>query len=42
MARGNRDIDQEREIAIFDLLDENVFGLLDHDRGPYRLLLGIS
>lgn len=42
IARGNRDIDQEREIAIYDLLDDNAFGLIGHDRGPYRLLLGIS
>lgn len=40
------EVEHERRIAIFDLLEENVFGLSDQPgknlpEGPYRLLLGI-
>ena len=41
IARQNRDIEQEREIAILDLLDSNCFKVGELDRGPYRLLLSI-
>ncbi|MBI1386447.1 MAG: UPF0262 family protein [Rhizobiales bacterium] len=42
IARQNRDIEHEREIAILDLLDANAFRLQGIERGPYRLLLGLS
>lgn len=33
------DAEHERRVAIFDLIEENSFALLDHDRGPYALTL---
>ena len=33
------DADHERRVAIYDLLEENRFTLLNHDGGPYRLTL---
>ncbi len=46
LARPTAEIEQERRVAIFDLLEENVFGLpAREDRpvppGPYRLGLSI-
>lgn len=35
------DRDQERRVAVFDLLEENSFALLSGPQGPYRLRLGI-
>jgi len=37
-----RQIEQEREIAIYDLLEGNSFELVGSDGGPYHLLLGIE
>ncbi|MEI9932299.1 MAG: UPF0262 family protein [Rhizomicrobium sp.] len=37
-----RQIEQEREIAIYDLLEGNSFQLVGSDGGPYRLVLGIE
>lgn len=39
--RAAPDIEHEREVALFDLLEENSFGLNGHDGGPYRLILGV-
>lgn len=39
--RGAANIDHEREVAIYDLLDSNSFALSDRDAGPYRLQLSI-
>jgi uncharacterized protein (UPF0262 family) len=33
------DIEQERRVAIFDLLEENRFALAEGPEGPYRLML---
>jgi len=41
IARGNANIDHEREVAIFDLLDANSFALAGRDDGPYTLVLSI-
>ena len=46
LARPTPEIEQERRVAIFDLLEENVFGLPARDGrnipdGPYRLHLAI-
>ena len=46
LARPTPEIEQERRVAIFDLLEENVFGLPVRDGreipvGPYRLHLAI-
>ena len=35
------DVDHERKVAIFDLLEDNLFHVTDHDCGPYRLKLSI-
>ena len=37
---ANANIDHEREVAIYDLLDANSFALEGQAEGPYRLLLG--
>ena len=41
IGRGNANIDHEREVAIFDLIDGNSFQVEGHD-GPYKLTLGIA
>jgi uncharacterized protein (UPF0262 family) len=38
----SRAIEQEREVAIFDLLDENTFRLEGSPGGPYQLTLGME
>jgi uncharacterized protein (UPF0262 family) len=37
-----RQIEQEREIAIYDLLEGNRFELVGSDGGPYHLVIGIE
>jgi uncharacterized protein (UPF0262 family) len=39
-SRSHPNARHEREIAIYDLLDDNSFGLEGRHDGPYRLLLG--
>jgi uncharacterized protein (UPF0262 family) len=39
---GSRDVEHEREVAIYDLLEENAFAPVGHDGGPYRLHLLLS
>lgn len=39
--RGHPDVEHERAVAIYDLLDENVFELVGGPQGPYRLRLSI-
>ncbi len=36
------DIEHERRVAIYDLLEQNKFKPIDHGGGPYALHLGIS
>jgi len=38
----NRAIEQEREVAMLDLLDANSFEVVGSDKGPYELTLGIE
>ena len=40
--RNNQNVEHEREVAIFDLLDGNSFALEGRDDGPYRLHLSIA
>jgi uncharacterized protein (UPF0262 family) len=40
--RRNPDVEHERAVAIFDLLEENSFAPVDHDGGPYSLTLAIE
>jgi uncharacterized protein (UPF0262 family) len=42
IGRSNPDIEHERAVAIYDLLEENVFHPVGHDDGPYALHLGIT
>ena len=42
VVRRTREIEQEREIAIYDLLEGNHFHPAGSPGGPYRLVLGIS
>jgi uncharacterized protein (UPF0262 family) len=41
IGRGNANIEHEREVAIYDLLDGNSFELDGRDDGPYKLTIGI-
>jgi uncharacterized protein (UPF0262 family) len=41
VAARNADVDHERQVAIFDLLQENEFALTSGENGPYHLNLGI-
>jgi uncharacterized protein (UPF0262 family) len=42
VVRRNLDVEHERAVAIFDLLEENSFALIDEDAGPYQLHLAIE
>ncbi|MCT8970541.1 UPF0262 family protein [Microbaculum marinisediminis] len=42
IGRGSPDIEHERAVAIYDLLEENHFALNGHDSGPYQLRLSIQ
>ncbi len=42
IGRGNPDIEHERAVAIYDLLEANSFAPEGHDGGPYWLQLGIA
>lgn len=40
LAASGQDAEHERRVAIFDLIEENTFGVPDHEgEGPYRLAL---
>ena len=40
--RGNADQQHERAIAIYDLVEENRFGLPGHTGGPYELVIALQ
>lgn len=42
IARGSANIDHEREVAIFDLLEANFFVIIGRDEGPYSLELSLA
>ena len=42
IGRSNPDVEHERAVAIYDLLEENVFHPVDHDGGPYALHLSLT
>src|SRR5437764_2112377 len=42
IGRSNPDIEHERAIAIYDLIEENSFAPVDHDGGPYALHLRMA
>ena len=39
--RRSREVEHERAVAVFDLLEENVFDLIEAAPGPYCLMIGI-
>jgi uncharacterized protein (UPF0262 family) len=41
IGRASPDIEHERAVAIYDLIEENSFGLPNHP-GPYRLVLSLA
>jgi uncharacterized protein (UPF0262 family) len=41
IGRSNANIDHEREVAIYDILEANSFALTGRDDGPYKLSLAI-
>ena len=42
LGRSSDEIEHERRVAIYDLLEDNSFRPTDHDGGPYVLHLGIT
>jgi uncharacterized protein (UPF0262 family) len=42
IGRSTPDVEHERAVAIYDLLEENTFDPQGHEAGPYVLYLGIS
>jgi uncharacterized protein (UPF0262 family) len=38
----SRDVEHERAVAIYDLLEDNRFAPVGHDAGPYHLVLAIE
>lgn len=41
IVRWSREVDHERQVAIFDLLEKNHFELVDGFEGPYRITLSL-
>lgn len=42
VVRRNADVEHERAVAIFDLLEDNFFKPLDDEGGPYELTLSVA
>jgi uncharacterized protein (UPF0262 family) len=42
IGRHTQEVEHEREVAIFDLLEKNRFALENHDAGPYALKLSLA
>jgi uncharacterized protein (UPF0262 family) len=42
IGRSSPEVDHERQIAIFDLLEANSFELVEGEPGPYKLALGMA
>jgi uncharacterized protein (UPF0262 family) len=42
IGRSSADIEHERAVAIYDLIEDNSFAPADHDGGPYALHLAIT
>ncbi|HEY8063546.1 MAG TPA: UPF0262 family protein [Methylosinus sp.] len=41
IGRGTADQEHERAIAIYDLIEDNIFSLEGHDGGPYALVIAL-
>jgi uncharacterized protein (UPF0262 family) len=42
IGRANPDVEHEREVAIYDLLEQNSFAPVGHEDGPFALKLSIT
>lgn len=42
IGRNNAEVEHEREVAIFDLIETNRFALEAHEAGPYTLRLSLA
>ena len=42
IGRSSRDVEHERAVAIYDLIEQNTFAPVGHDGGPYALHLAIT
>lgn len=42
LGRKSADVEHERKVAIFDLLEDNLFALAEGEEGPYILRLSIA
>src|SRR5665213_1476853 len=42
IGRSNEDVEHEREVAIYDLIEQNTFAPVGHDGGPYVLQLSVN
>ncbi len=42
IGRSNPNVEHEREVAIYDLLDANSFAVVGRDDGPYTLTLSVA
>ncbi len=42
IGRSNPDVEHERQVAIYDLLEQNMFAPVGHAGGPYALFLSIN
>ena len=42
IAAGSRDVEHERAIAIYDLIEDNFFAPVGHDGGPYCLTIQVA
>ena len=41
IVRWNREVEHERQVAVFDLMERNFFRLVNGFAGPYRVLLSL-
>jgi uncharacterized protein (UPF0262 family) len=42
IGRSNPDVEHERAVAIYDLIEQNSFAPVGHERGPYALHLSLK
>ena len=42
IGRANRDVEHERAVAIYDLIEQNTFAPIGHEGGPYALHLRMA
>ena len=42
IGRANRDVEHERNVAIYDLIEENSFAPVGHESGPFALKIALA